>query len=90
MNGRVIVIGSRGKVEIDARDAMKRDAEIRAMMLFNASEKEKASIHAALAAGLANGTLRPVIARELPLSEASRAHQVIMEPGHLGKIILVP
>jgi NADPH:quinone reductase len=90
MNGRVIVIGSRGKVEIDARDAMKRDAEIRAMMLFNASEKEKAGIHAALAAGLANGTLRPVIDRELPLAEASRAHQAIMEPGHRGKIILVP
>jgi NADPH2:quinone reductase len=90
MNGRVVVIGSRGKVEIDARDAMKRDAEIRAMMLFNVSEKEKASIHAALGAGLANGTLRPVIDRELPLAEASRAHQLIMEPGHRGKIVLLP
>ncbi len=90
MNGRVIVIGSRGKVEIDARDAMKRDAEIRAMMLFNASEKEKASIHAALAAGLAAGTVRPVIDRQLPLAEAARAHRAIMEPGRRGKIVLVP
>jgi NADPH:quinone reductase len=90
MQGRVVVIGSRGKVEIDARDAMKRDAEIRAMMLFNATEKEKAGIHAALAAGLANGTLRPVIGRELPLAEASRAHQLAMEAGHRGKIVLVP
>jgi len=89
-NGRVIVIGSRGKVEIDARDAMMRDADIRGMILFNASASEKASIHAALRAGLECGTVKPVIARELPLAEAPRAHELIMEPGAAGKIILIP
>ncbi|MGA2750641.1 MAG: NADPH:quinone reductase [Verrucomicrobiota bacterium] len=89
-NGRVVVIGSRGEVEIDARDAMMRDADIRAMLLFNATAPEKAAIHAALRAALENGTLKPVIGRELPLSEAARAHQLILEPGALGKIILVP
>jgi NADPH2:quinone reductase len=89
-NGRVIVIGNRGKVEIDARETMTRDADIRGMILFNASPKEKAAIHAALAAGLENGTIKPVIARELPLAEASRAHELIMEPGASGKIILIP
>ena len=89
-NGRVIVIGSRGKVEIDARDAMARDAEIRGMMLFNASAAEKASIHAALRAGLETGTVKPVIGREIPLAEAPRAHELIMEPGAIGKIILLP
>lgn len=88
--GRVIVIGSRGKVEIDARDAMARDAEIRGMMLFNASATEKASIHAALRAGLESGTVKPVIGREIPLAEAPRAHELIMEPGAIGKIILLP
>ncbi len=72
-NGRVIVIGSRGKVEIDARELMMRDADIRAMLLFNASTEEKASIHAAQRAGLENGTLKPVIHSELPLAEALRA-----------------
>jgi NADPH2:quinone reductase len=89
-NGRVIVIGNRGKVEINARDTMTRDADIRGMILYNASPKEKASIHAALGAGLENGTVKPVIARELPLAEASRAHELIMEPGASGKIILIP
>jgi len=89
-NGRVIVIGSRGKVEIDARDAMMRDADIRGMLLFNVSVKDKVSIRAALQAGLESGTVKPVIARELPLEEASRAHQLIMEPGASGKIILIP
>jgi len=89
-HGRVVVIGSRGKVEIDARELMVRDAEIRGMLLFNLSARDKAAIHAALRAGLENGTVKPVIAREFPLEEASRAHELIMQPGACGKIILVP
>lgn len=89
-NGRVIVIGSRGKVEITPRELMMRDGEIRAMTLFNASPEEKASIHAALGAALENGTLKPIVGRELPLAEAARAHQLLMEPGAQGKIILIP
>ena len=45
-----------------------------------------ASIHAALVAGLENGTLRPVIGKELPLAEAPQAHRAVMEPGAFGKI----
>ncbi|HEV7928445.1 MAG TPA: NADPH:quinone reductase [Verrucomicrobiae bacterium] len=89
-NGRVIVIGNRGKVEIDAREAMVRDAEIRGMILFNVSAAEKVAIHAALRAGLESGTVKPVISRELPLEDAPRAHGLIMEPGASGKIILLP
>jgi NADPH2:quinone reductase len=47
-------------------------------------------IHAALGAGLENGTLRPVIAQELPLSEAETAHITVMLPGAAGKIVLIP
>jgi len=88
--GRVVVIGSRGTVEINPRDAMARDADIRGMVLFNASPRELASIHAAIGAGLVSGTLHPVIDREIPLAEAARAHHEIIESSHYGKIILVP
>ena len=86
--GRVIVIGNRGPVEINARDAMSRDADIRGLVLPNTPPAEMAGIHAALVAGLENGTLRPVIAEELPLAEAPQAHRAVMEPGSSGKIIL--
>jgi NADPH2:quinone reductase len=88
--GRVIVIGSRGRVEIDPRDTMARDADIRGMSLANASQAELTRIHAALGAGLENGTLRPVIAQELPLTEAETAHITVMLPGAAGKIVLIP
>jgi NADPH2:quinone reductase len=90
MNGRVIVIGNRGKIEIDPRETMRRDAEIRGMLLFNVSEKEKHAIHCALGAALENGSLNPVIGCALPLSQAARSHQKILEPGARGKIILLP
>jgi NADPH2:quinone reductase len=88
--GRVAIIGSRGRVEIDPRDTMQRDVDVRGMALPNTPPSELASIHAALVAGLENGTLRPVIRKEFPLVEATRAHGAVMEPGALGKIVLVP
>jgi NADPH2:quinone reductase len=69
---------------------MAKDVTISGFVLWNASDAEKASIHAALVAGLASGTLRPVVGREIPLAEAPRAHQAVMEPGAYGKIVLVP
>ena len=89
-DGRVVVIGSRGTVEIDPRDAMRRDAAVLGMVLMNASESDISRIHAALGAGLENGILRPVIGKEFPLSEGPRAHHEIMESVAYGKIILVP
>src|SRR5438128_12210191 len=86
--GRVVIIGSRGRVEIDPRDAMQRDADVRGMAIPNTPPEELASIHAALVAGLENGTLRPAIGKELPLADAGEAHRVVMESDAFGKIVL--
>lgn len=88
--GRVVVIGNRGKIEINPRDAMGRDATILGMTLFNAPPADLQSVHAAIYAGLDNGTLRPVVGKEFPLSEAAQAHTAVMESGAYGKIVLVP
>ena len=88
--GRVVIIGSRGPIEINPRDAMTRDAEIRGMILNNTPPAEITRIHAALFTGFKSGAYTPVIAREYPLSAAPAAHQVILEPGATGKIILLP
>jgi len=89
-HGRVVVVGNRGRVEIDARQAMGRDASILGMTLFNVTESGFVEIHAALVAGLENGTLSPMVGRELPLADAVRAHEAVMEPGAFGKIVLIP
>lgn len=88
--GRIVVIGNRGSIEINPRLSMTKDASILGMSLVNATREELAAIHAALVAGLDNGTLRPVVGREMPLAEAAGAHTAIMQPGAHGKIVLVP
>jgi NADPH2:quinone reductase len=88
--GRVVVVGSRGTVEINPREVMIREAAILGMLVANASGKEIQTIHSALAAGLENGTLRPVIGQELPLREAAQAHRKVLEPGAFGKMVLIP
>ena len=87
--GRVAIIGSRGRVEIDPRDAMQRDVDLRGMVMPNTPSADLASIHAALVAGLENGTLLPVIGKEFSLAKAPQAHRAVMEPGAFGKIVLV-
>ncbi len=89
-NGRVIVIGNRGTIEIDPREIMRREASVTGVFLFNAPSEELLSIHAALEAGLANGTLRPVIGQQFALADAARAHTAVLQPGACGKIVLVP
>lgn len=88
--GRVVVVGNRGRVEIDARQSMGRDAAILGMTLMNASVEDRVRIHAALGAGLANGSLKPVVGREFPLKDAPAAHVAVMQPGAFGKIVLIP
>jgi NADPH:quinone reductase len=87
-NGRVVVIGSRGEATINPRELMGRRASIRAFTLWSVTPEEEADIHAGLFAGLENGTLRPVIGKEMPLAESARAHTEILEPGSAGKIVL--
>ena len=90
VRGRIVVIGNRGDVTINARVAMNKDAAILGMMLGHATPAQVAGIHAALVEGLRNGTLRPVIGEEIPLGQAPKAHEVVMANGHHGKVLLVP
>ena len=88
--GRVAVIGNRGTIEINPRDAMSREADIRGVTLMNTSDAEYKEMHAALVAGLESGALHPIIGERIPLAEAARAHTEIMSgSGARGKMVLV-
>jgi len=90
ISGRVIVIGNRGEITINPRELMARRASVRGFTLWATTEAESADIYAGIGAGLENGTMRPIVGKELPLAEAPRAHKEILEPGAAGKIVLVP
>ena len=88
--GRVVVVGSRGTVELDPRNLMNVDGTVLGMLLTNATAEDLTEAHAAIGTGLRDGSLRPVVSRELPLAEAARAHRHLMERPALGKLVLVP
>jgi NADPH:quinone reductase len=88
--GRIVIVGNRGTIEINPRDAMNKDAAILGMLLLNATPDELSRISAGLAAGLENKSLNPVVGRTFPLDQAPRAHEEVLAPGALGKIALIP
>jgi NADPH2:quinone reductase len=83
-----VVIGSRGPIEINPRDIMIRNADVRGVMLFAMPPAELSSVHGALQEKLQSRIVQPVIGREFHLGEAAVAHRAIMEVGAAGKIIL--
>lgn len=89
-DGRTVVIGSRGKTEIDPRLIMGKDGNILGMTLMIVPPKELSRVHGAIVKGLKNRTLKPVVGREFTLEQAALAHEAIMRPGHRGKIVLIP
>jgi NADPH2:quinone reductase len=87
-HGRVVIVGSRGRIEIAPRDTMGKEVDVRGMQMWGGGEAPVNRAHAAIVAGLANGTLRPVVGTVLPLEDAPKAHEQIMAGGAAGKIVL--
>jgi NADPH2:quinone reductase len=88
LEGCIVVVGSRGEVQVNPRLLMRAQGAILGMT--GGTPEQYAQAHAAIGAGLRAGTLRPIVGRELPLAEAARAHHEIIEGSAYGKIVLVP
>lgn len=88
--GRIVVIGNRGRVEIDARKIMTKDVSVFGTALWGIPADEVRRAHQAIIAGLESGALNPVVGTEMPLKDAALAHQRVMQPGARGKIVLIP
>ncbi|KAM6262394.1 quinone oxidoreductase isoform 1-T2 [Porphyrio hochstetteri] len=89
--GRVMVVGSRGPVEINPRDTMSKESSIIGVNLFLATEEERRECAAALLHGIEAGWLKPTVGSEYPLAEVVKAHEdIIHSSGARGKMVLLP
>lgn len=88
--GRVVIIGSRGRIEIDPRATMGKETDVRGFSLFSATSEEIRQIHTGLRKAIEDGSLIPTISREMPLEKAAEAHTLVMKDGNCGKIVLLP
>jgi NADPH2:quinone reductase len=69
---------------------MAKEAIVTAVALAQSTPEELTEQHAFIGAGLANGTLRPVVDKEFALVDAPKAHEEVITGTHAGKIVLLP
>ncbi|MFF3419384.1 NAD(P)H-quinone oxidoreductase [Streptomyces sp. NPDC002698] len=95
VNGRLAIIGMQGgiKAELNIAALLSKRAAVSATSLRARPLSEKAAIVAAVREHvwplIDSGHVRPVVDRELPMSDAAGAHRVLEESSHIGKVLLV-
>ena len=93
-DGRLVVIGLQGgsRGEIDLGDMLRRRASLICTTLRGRPAPQKAEVvaraTAALWEGFADGRLRPVVDRVLPLAEVALAHRLMESGAQFGKLVL--
>jgi putative PIG3 family NAD(P)H quinone oxidoreductase len=92
--GRLVVIGLQGgrRAELDLAALMARRGAVVGTTLRARPPAEKAAIVASVREHVwplvESGAVRPVVHEVLPLTEAARAHRVMAESSHVGKLLL--
>jgi putative PIG3 family NAD(P)H quinone oxidoreductase len=92
--GRLVVIGLQGgrRAELDLSALMSRRAAVVGTTLRSRPPGEKAAIVASVREHVwplvASGAVRPVVHEVIPLTDAARAHRVMAESSHVGKLVL--
>ncbi|MEU8928557.1 NAD(P)H-quinone oxidoreductase [Streptomyces sp. NPDC048409] len=95
VNGRLAIIGMQGGVkgELNLGVLLGKRAAITATSLRARPLTEKATVVAAVREHvwplIEGGRVRPVVDRELPMSEAAEAQRLVEASGHIGKVLLV-
>ncbi|XP_041325361.1 quinone oxidoreductase isoform X2 [Pyrgilauda ruficollis] len=88
--GRVMVVGCRGRIEINPRDTMSKESSIIGVSLFLATEEERRECATAVLDGIEAGWLKPVVGLEYPLEKVAKAHEdIICSSGARGKMVLL-
>lgn len=94
VGGRLVLIGlmSGARAEIDLARLLLRRLQVIGSTLRSRSIEEKALIVGAFrerfGSALAEGRIRPVVDRVVPLGESGEAHRVVRASEHFGKVVL--
>jgi putative PIG3 family NAD(P)H quinone oxidoreductase len=94
VGGRLVVIGLQGgaRAELDLGAMLGRRLTVHATGLRGRPLDEKAAIVASVREHvwplIESGAVRPIIDCTVPMAEAARAHQIMEDSGHVGKIVL--
>ena len=96
MEGRLVMIGQLGgaKSQINTTPIFQKRLTMTASTLRRALDRDKAAIaravHEHVWPLLESGVVRVPVYATFPLRDAAKAHQLMEDSGHIGKIVLVP
>ncbi|MGW1224489.1 NAD(P)H-quinone oxidoreductase [Streptomyces sp. NPDC001478] len=94
VNGRLAIIGLQGGAvgELNLGALLNKRAAVTATSLRGRPLAEKTAIVAAVREHvwplLADGVVKPIVDRTLPMTEAAEAHRVMESSAHIGKVLL--
>ncbi len=94
VNGRVVIIGMQGgvKAEFNIATLLGKRGAVLATSLRARPAAEKATIVAGVREHVVplieDGSVRIIVDRTLPMTEAATAHQVVEDSEHVGKVLL--
>jgi NADPH:quinone reductase len=88
--GTVVVVGNRGRIEIDPRKTMGKECNITGIALWAGGQSALQRAFAGISAKLKTGAINPIVGAELPLATAAKAHELVMQDGSHGKVVLLP
>jgi putative PIG3 family NAD(P)H quinone oxidoreductase len=94
IEGRLVIIGMQGgtKAELDIATLLRKRGAVIATSLRSRPTAEKAAICAAVVEHVwplvADGRVRPIVDRTMPLGEVRAAHELMESGEHTGKILL--
>lgn len=92
--GRLVIIGFQGgtKGELDIQALLRKRASVTATSLRARPLEEKAAICCGVVENVwphvAAGRIRPIVETTMPLEDVARAHQLMEDGAHTGKILL--
>ena len=86
--GRIIIVGNRGSLDFNPRLTMAKEADIRGIAIWNATEEERAESLDAIESYLKQNILKPVIGPIYSLENASQAQNSVIEGLTNGKVLL--
>ena len=93
-NGRLVIIGMQGgtKAELNIGALLSKRGAVIATSLRARPDEEKAAIVAAVREHVwplvEAGRVVPLVHETVPLAEAARAHQILEDGQHIGKVVL--
>lgn len=87
-NGRVVIVGSRGSIEVTPRNLMRNEAIVTGFTLRNLTKENVQSISREIVDLLKKDAIKPVVGNTFSLEEASKAQEWMMNSSGNGRTIL--